>query len=88
VCNSLSLEDRIRQLTGKITVKKLAPVLEIHPITLYRWVESNKIPYKRVGQRIDSMPKPSSSGSNSTRLRRGIDSHDAPLRSVLPNESI
>jgi excisionase family DNA binding protein len=52
VCNSLSLEDRIRQLTGKITVKKLAPVLEIHPITLYRWVESNKIPYKRVGQRI------------------------------------
>jgi excisionase family DNA binding protein len=53
---SSSLQDRVRQLTGKITVKRLADVLEIHPITLYRWVESNKIPYTRLGRSIQFDP--------------------------------
>lgn len=53
---SQSITDRLRSSEAALSVSELAPILNVTPLTLQRWVKAKRVPFFRLGRTIRFCP--------------------------------
>lgn len=52
----MTISERIRKMTGPLSVEDIARELDCHIMTVYRWIKKESIPFFRAGGRIKFDP--------------------------------
>jgi excisionase family DNA binding protein len=47
-----TIVERLRSADGALSVSELAPLLNVTPLTLQRWIKANHVPFFRLGRTI------------------------------------